>query len=406
MFKYFLIFIYIFGISVYANILQKAIDSASDGSTLKLSAGIYKGKIVISKPITIVAKEDGVIIQGNGEGNVVTITASNVKLENLKIIKSGKRREFLDSAIFVKNAKNIQIKNVQISDSYIGIFLDNVSNSKILNNKISSKDKAIDLRGDGIRLWFSHNNIIEKNEFLNVRDIVMMHSNKNIIVNNIMKNCRYSVFCFYSKSNIIKNNNIKNSSVGIYIEGSQSTKIDKNTIKGTLGLATSMGILLKGTSDAKITKNSIGECNQAFYIDNSPKKIGTKNYIRENKIMYSTIGLDFRGYSLKNVIQKNQIFANMDNIMTDNHKGYTNKNEIEGNYWDDYKGFDLDNDNIGDTSYVKYLYFDQIWVKNPKVRFFYGTPIISMINFMLRVAPFIEPVFLIEDVKPIFKIDK
>jgi nitrous oxidase accessory protein len=204
----------------------------------------------------------------------------------------------------------------------------------------------------------------------------------------------------------VQNNEIKNSSVGIYIAGSLGTKVTNNTVKGSLGSATSMGILLKGASDTSIKENSIGQCNQALYIDKSPMKQDTKNWILDNKIMFTTIGLDFRGSSYRNVIKKNDLFGNMDNIMTDSYTGRTNENEITGNYWDDYEGFDLDMDNVGDTSYKKYLYFDQIWIKHPEVRFFYGSPIVSILNFMLKIAPFVEPIFLMEDEKPRFKIEK
>ena len=41
-----------------ANVLQDAIDNAPEGSILKLPAGVYKGKIVINKPLTIIGKEN------------------------------------------------------------------------------------------------------------------------------------------------------------------------------------------------------------------------------------------------------------------------------------------------------------------------------------------------------------
>ncbi len=163
-----------------------------------------------------------------------------------------------------------------------------------------------------------------------------------------------------------------------------------------------MGIMLMGASNTKIEQNTLAQCNQALYIDNSPMKIETKNWIFDNKIVYSTRGLDFRGISLNNVIKRNLLLGNMDNIMSDSHKGRTNENEITGNYWDDYEGFDMNKDNVGDTSYKKYLYLDQLWVKNPELKFFYGSPLYSMVNFLLKLAPFMEPIFVIEDEKPIF----
>ena len=100
---------FIFIINTYANLLQDAIDSSPAGSTLKLSAGIYKGSITITKPINIIGKEDGVIIEGEGRGNIITIKSSHVKLKNLTITNSGSRLDTMDSAVFINNAKYVDI---------------------------------------------------------------------------------------------------------------------------------------------------------------------------------------------------------------------------------------------------------------------------------------------------------
>ncbi|MCK9472335.1 nitrous oxide reductase family maturation protein NosD [Sulfurimonas sp.] len=406
MFKALLFISLTFVISANANLLQEAIDSASDASVLKLSAGIYKGNIVIDKPLTIVAKEDGVIIEGVGRGNVITVKSSHVKLVNLTIIKSGTRVDLMDSAIFINNAQHVSVENCTIEDSLFGIFMDNVSNSMILNNEISSNGESIGLRGDGLRLWFSHNNKIQNNRFIKSRDIVFMHSNNNTIANNFIQECRYAIYTQHANKNLIQSNIIKKNAVGVMLEGSFDTNVTDNIIAGRHGAQTSLGILLKGASNIHVEQNSIGACNQALYIDNSPKMHDTKNWILDNKIVYSTKGLNFKNYSIKNVIKRNELFGNMDNIMTDSRNGRTNENEVEGNYWDDYEGFDINKDNIGDNSYIKYLYLDQLWIEYPKLQFFYGSPVLSLLNFLLKVAPFMEPIFLIEDKQPIFKISK
>ena len=65
-----------------------------------------------------------------------------------------------------------------------------------------------------------------------------------------------------------------------------------------------------------------------------------------------------------------------------------------------YEGFDKDGDNIGDTPHKVYQYADQLWVYNPDVKFFYGSPVISLLNFLAKLAPFTSPLFLMEDKKP------
>ena len=105
MFKIFFTFFLLIYTSLSANILQEAIDNAEAGSILKLPKGIYKGNIIITKPLTIIGKEDGVIIDAQGSGTVIKIESSFVTLKNLTIRGSGERHDKLDAAISMVNAK-------------------------------------------------------------------------------------------------------------------------------------------------------------------------------------------------------------------------------------------------------------------------------------------------------------
>ena len=65
---------------------------------------------------------------------------------------------------------------------------------------------------------------------------------------------------------------------------------------------------------------------------------------------------------------------------------------------------DKDKDGYGDTPHKVYQYADKLWMYNPDVKFFYGSPVISLLNFLAKLAPFSEPIFLMEDLKPIIKV--
>ena len=90
----------------------------------------------------------------------------------------------------------------------------------------------------------------------------------------------------------------------------------------------------------------------------------------------------------------------MENIVNDTKRADINKNGWDGNYWDDYEGFDTDGDGIGDTPYYSFYYADKMWLYNPNVKFFYGSPVIGIINFLAKLAPFSEPMFLLKDEHP------
>jgi nitrous oxidase accessory protein len=397
--KLFIVFFLLLFTFLNANRLQEAIDSAPEGSILTLPAGVYKGSISIKKPLTIIGKEDGVVIDGEGKGTVITVESSFVTLKNLKIINSGAMTHTLDSAIKMANGKQCEISDCVIDDCLFGIDMQMMSNSIVENNTITSKDFDLGLRGDGLRLWYSNDNIVKKNRLIRSRDIVVWYSHGNLIEENYGEHNRYSLHFMYAGKNIVKNNTYKYNSVGIFFMYSKDTIATGNVVKSSLG-ATGMGIGLKDVSNFTLKNNTILYNAQGLYIDRSPFEPGSHNWIEENKILYNSEALHFHSLSENNIIKNNTIMGNIEDIVNDSRGSKTNENEIEGNYWDNYAGFDRNGDNIGDTSHKVYQYADQLWVYNPNVKFFYGSPVISLLNFLAKLAPFTAPIFLLEDKKP------
>ncbi len=387
-----------------ANVLQEAIDNAPAGSILKLPAGVYKGNIVINKPLTIIGKEDGVILDGAGKGTVIKTTGSFITLKNLKITNSGSMHHQLDAAIAMENGKQCEISNCVIDDCLFGIDLQMINNSIISNNTVTSKDVDLGLRGDGLRLWYSNDNLVKNNFLYKSRDMVVWYSHGNTIEENRGEWCRYSLHFMYAGKNWVKNNSYQFNSVGIFFMYSQDTIATGNVVKSSLG-ATGMGIGLKDVSNFTIEDNTVIYCAQGLYIDRSPFEPDTKNWLIGNKILYNSEAMHFHSLSENNIIKDNVMMGNIEDIVNDSRGSKTNENEILGNYWDNYAGFDRDGDNIGDTPHRVYQYADQLWIYNPDVKFFYGSPVISLLNFLAKLAPFTKPIFLLEDEKPKVKIE-
>ena len=404
MFKLLLLTLISFANVFGANLLQDAIDNAPEGSILSLPAGVYKGKIVITKPITIIGKCAGVIIDGEGEGTVIRTEGSYITLKNLTIRNSGSLHHTLDAAISMNKGKQCEVSDCIIEDCLFGIDAQMISNSIFSNNQITSKEIDLGLRGDGLRLWYSNDNIVKNNSLIKSRDMVIWYSHGNQIIENYGEHNRYSLHFMYAGKNYVHNNTYKFNSVGIFFMYSKDTVATGNLIQSSLG-ATGMGIGLKDVSNFTIKDNTIIYCAQGIYIDRSPFEPDTHNWINSNKILYNAEALHFHSLSENNIVKDNTIMGNIEDIVNDSRGSKTNENEIEGNYWDNYAGFDRDGDNIGDTSHRVYQYADQLWVYNPDVKFFYGSPVISLLNFLAKLAPFSKPLFLLEDKKPKVRIE-
>jgi nitrous oxidase accessory protein len=385
-----------------ANILQETIDNAPLGATLKLSAGIYSGNITINKPITILGKEDGVIIDGGGVGKVITINSSNVILKNLTIKNSGTQMYNLDSAIFINKSKNSEISNCKILNSLYGIDMLMVEDSIISNNFITSYSNDISLRGDALKIWHSNNNIISNNTIDKVRDVTLNYSNNNKIVDNLVTNSRFAMSINYSKNNFVKENIFKYNSVSLMLMMAKDTKIINNSMLSSKGAA-GIGIMIKGGDQLLFDNNSIKYNANAFYIDSALKETGMKRYILNNDISYNKEALHFHLTIRNNTFSNNSFVGNIDDVVKSAASFETRSNVVEYNYWDRYAGFDTNGDNIGDTSHKMYQYADRLWHYNNKVKFFYASPIMALLNFLAQVAPFIDPILLLEDTKPIVK---
>ena len=384
---------------LHASVLQEAIDRAKPGSRLELPAGVYKGNIVVDKPLIIDGKNQKAVIEGDGKGTVVTITSSGVTLKNITIRHSGEAHERVDAGIAMKNVRQCRIENNRIVDCLFGIDMAQVRHSEIVGNYVESKPFPLGLRGDGIRLWYSNDNHLAHNHLYKSRDFVVWYSHGNLIEKNRGEYGRYSLHFMYTGKNIVKDNVYKHNSVGIFFMYSQDTEATGNLIENSLG-TTGLGIGMKDASNFTLKNNTIIYCARGLFIDRSPYEPDTTNLIEGNRIIYNSEGIHFHSLSLHNRFVNNIFKGNIENVLNDSYNAKVTENKFDGNYWDDYEGFDRDRDGIGDTPYNYYAYADKVWLLNPNVKFFYGSPVISILNFLAKLAPFSEPVLLVSDKHP------
>ena len=377
--------------------LQSLIDKAKKGDVLVLPPGVYKGPVTIKKPITLDGQNKATIDAG-GKGSVIYLKTNNAILKNLHLTNSGFQHNDLDAGVQVRGDFNI-IKNNKIDESLFGIDLQQSSNNVVRSNRISSKSNAsLGIRGDAIRLWYSRNNRIEKNIIRHSRDMVVWYSADNIISRNDVANGRYGLHFMYSKYNLVENNSFYKNAVGIFLMYSDSVVIKGNRIFQALGAA-GVGIGFKEASNLDILDNEILYNSTGLYLDLSPFQPETTNRIYRNRIAFNDLGVLFLNDWVGNQFKDNIFASNSHHVSVSSFAGATH-NIWEGNYWDDYQGFDQNNDNIGDNSYRPKVYADRIWMDVKPAAFFRGAPVLSMLDFLERLAPFTEPLLMLEDKKP------
>ncbi len=376
--------------------LQPLIDNAEEGATLLLEPGTYAGPVLIDKPLTL----DGqgkVTIDAGGKGSVIVIDTDGAVVRNLHLTNSGESHNDIDSGVQVRGRFNVISDNV-IDNCLFGVDLQQSENNIVRRNRISSKPFELGIRGDAIRLWYSFENKIVDNIISDSRDTVVWYSARNTIARNTTFNSRYSLHFMYSRYNLVEENNYYNNTVGVFLMYSDGVVLRNNTIAHASG-PTGVGIGFKETSDVTVEGNKILYCASGLYVDISPFQPDTINTFSNNLIAYNGIGIRFLNDWTGNEFKGNRMIDNLTQVVVSS--GQTaNRNVWEGNHWSDYEGFDEDQDGVGDTAYELYVYADRLWQDVPYAQFFKGSPVLEVMDFLERLAPFTEPHLLVRDERP------
>ncbi len=375
--------------------LQLYIQLTPVGGVLKLKPGIYSGPAVIKKRITIEGKGKA-LIDGGGEGSVIRVEADGATLRGLHITHSGRLFDDMDAAIAVE-ADHTLIEDNVIDDCLFGITLHNAAENTLRNNRITSVDDKVGLRGEGIRLWYSSDNIVEGNQLTAVRDVMIMNSPDNHIRGNRVVQSRVGMEFVFSPGNIVEDNTLEHDLsgfVGLYSEGLLFRDNKVAHLRDIPGTAFS----IKESAQVRLEDNRILHCTVGL-IANAPANPANILYLEGNQFIYNDVAIYFYGDRGGHVITGNRFAGNITPIAVSAPSAAVD-NDWRGNYWDDYQGFDLDGDGIGDTPYTRYLYSDRLWMDRPMTRFFRASPVLEMIDFMERLAPFSDPKLILRDPQP------
>ena len=380
---------------------QELVDKAPAGSVLKPPPGHYAGPVTIDKPLTI----DGggkVVIDAGDKGTVMALNASNSILRGLHLTGSGDSHDTDDSCLDIRGNKNL-IEDLKIDNCLFGIDLKQSNDNIVRRNTIHSKDLDLGVRGDGLRLWYSNNNLIEKNEIIDSRDMVAWYANKNIFRENLGRRSRYSIHFMFANDNIVEGNQFYDNAVGVYFMYTEGGVARNNVISHATG-ATGMGIGFKEASGTIIENNEIVYCGIGIGSDLSPFQPESTIEVRGNRFAYNGIGILFNSETGGNNMVDNIFEGNLTQVSYGGHGDNNNsaKNVWIGNFWDDYQGFDRDGDGIGDRTHELYSYADQIWIELPMARFFRSSPVMELLDFLERLAPFSKPDLILRDEKPRF----
>jgi nitrous oxidase accessory protein len=349
--------------------IQRAVDNARNGDTILISPGLYKESVVINKEIFIKG-EEGAIIDGGGEGSVITVTASNVVIDGLTIQNSGSGQE--DSGIYIKKAHRNVIEKNELKNVQYGIYIANSQETQLLENSITSNKAHFSKRGNGIHMFKGGGHFLKGNEIAYVQDGIYFDFTKDIQVSeNHVSESRYGMHFMFSEGILAERNHVENNVTGFMVMDSARIDFIENRVTDHFHFR-GYGILIYETKNVLVEGNEILRNSTGLSLE-----YGVDTLINRNQIAANQVGLELMGKNENNTFSENNFIGN---VVQSKISGEDMRLDdgVKGNYWDDYSSFDLSGDGVGEEAYKAGSLYDRLLRKQPYWQFFFESPSIKL----------------------------
>jgi len=328
----------------YFETIQDAINApnTTNGHTIHVDAGVYNEDLIVNKGVCLEGENRSTtIINGTGKGDVINVTASNVRISGFTINNSKEAK----SCIFTQS-QNLTVENCRIINRYIGIYVYesvglNVTNSMIVGG---SKSKSCIAAQRSSRISITYN---ELTNVLDGHGIDLNGSNTVTVAYNDITHNLDGVFLCSSDGDYF-NISIENN----YIADNEGE--DAAGIKIQTGMFTAYSATIEGNT---ITNNT-----HAIYHSRDPEAqypvCFSHKFYHNNFINNTYNNITFSEIMVAHIWNGSYLFG--------------------GNYWSNYAGNDVKSgpyqnetgsDGIGDAAYLMgqdnadgYPFMDSVYV--------------------------------------------
>ncbi|WP_428774545.1 nitrous oxide reductase family maturation protein NosD [Vibrio sp.] len=377
--------------------LQAALNSASAGDTIVLLPGRYVGNFTIPTAMTL-SGEQGAVIDAQGKDNALTLTSSDVTVEGLQIINWGKNLTEQNAGIYSDQpAENLVIRRNQLKGNGFGMWIQRANRITIEHNLVEGNTELRSAdRGNGIQLSTVTHAVVSDNEVFHTRDgLYVISSQHSLLRNNTMHDLRYGVHYMYSHSNKVIGNLAYNTRAGYALMSSKNLSVQANISRDT----EDYGMLMNFITQSDISYNQfyrvwtkpenkvIGREGKGLFVYNSGQ-----NTISYNRIDTAEIGIHLTAGSEDVKVYGNAFINNPVQVKYVSSREQEWSQESVGNYWSNYLGWDLDNDQIGDTPFEPNDGIDKMMWKYPESKVLLDSPAVLMLRWIQKQFPVLKPV--------------
>lgn len=373
-----------------------ALAVARPGDRIVIRPGTYREPTIhVRTPRITIVGENWPVLDGDNAHAVMIVEADDVTVRGLVLTRTGVSNLEDRAAVRVRNARRCIIEGNRFRDNLFGIYLERASSCVVRGNDLTATGTSQTTSGNGIHLWNSPGTLVERNRVSGHRDgIYFEFSTHGVTRGNVSeRNQRYGLHFMYSDSCRYEGNDFRDNHSGVAVMYSRDVAIVGNRFTDAEGGA-AYGLLLKEILGGEVARNHFGANTTGLYLEGSSRlAVRDNDFIRNGwaaRVLAGAEGNRFTG---------NRFVGNAFDVATNSRSATST---FDGNWWDAYRGYDLDRDGVGDVPFRPVRLFALVVEQHPEALALLRSPFVSILDAAERVLPVLTPAAL-ADARPLMK---
>ncbi len=369
--------------------VQATIERAHPGDTVLVPRGVWKERVVLDRGIVL--RGEGGVLDGGGEGTVLTVTAPHARVEGLELRGSGSDLGAPDACLFVApSATETTVRDNRLSDCAFGMWLHRAHGSLIEGNRVEGRrDVRVADRGNGIHLFDCSYVTVRRNVVRGARDgLYVSATDDSLLEDNDLTDQRYGLHYMYSMRNTVRGNRVSRNLGGIALMESDVLHVERNVAEGN----ERFGILFRDVQFSYIGRNRLERNALGAFFYNS-----NDNVIRGNWIADNDVGAKVWAGSDRNVVEGNAFAGNRQTVFYVGAEDLRWGRGGRGNYWSDYVGWDQDGDGVGERPYRADAFVAHLVHRYPEASWLLRSPALELLVMLESRMPLLRVPTIVDE---------
>jgi nitrous oxidase accessory protein len=364
--------------------IQDAVQAVSRHGVVIVRAAVYREPpIVIAQPLTLQG-ESGATLDGGETHEILAIGADSVTVRGLVFQNTGTSQATDRAALRVVEATDCLIEHNRFDNTLFGVYLQRAVGCVVRNNTLRGRAGSQTVTGNGVHAWSSRDLVLEDNTITGHRDGIYFEFTVNSVArrNVSEQSRRYGLHFMFSDSCRYEQNTFRDNESGVAVMYAKHVAVTGNRFERSRGSA-SYGLLLKEISDSEIQRNQFVDNSVALHMEGA-----NRNTVADNDFTRNGWAMRVLADAQDNEITGNAFTGNVFDVGTNSRQNYST---FRGNWFDRYRGYDLDRNGRGDVPHAPVRLFALLVEQSPAALVLVRSALVDLLDMAERVIPTLTP---------------